>query len=129
MKRLLLLLALLATPASAQDIKPFVYALTIGTGSTSILQADPSRKQLLFHNPNDSVKVAVCPVGPSRQSGGTTVTAAINGAGCITILPYDRVLIGAVSSAAPGTPQSAMGSAWVGIAASPSSALTIFEWN
>ncbi|WP_211385708.1 hypothetical protein [Bradyrhizobium japonicum] len=104
---------------------PYTYPLTIGTSSTSILIANPTRKRVIFHNPNDTAKVAVCPVGPSR-SNGAAVTAAINGPGCITILPYDRVDVPGPST---GGAQLAMPSAWIGIASAGGSALTIFEFE
>lgn len=124
--RILIAVAVLAaTPALAQQIPPYVYPVTIGTSSTSILAANPSRKKLIFHNPNDTAKVAVCPVGPSRATGGVNITAVINGAGCVTMLPYDRF---EVTSGLPSGPQS-MGSAWVGIASAGGSALTIWEFE
>ena len=121
-----LLLAGIISPAAAQQA-PYVYPLTIGTSSTSILAANSARKKLIFHNPNDTAKVAVCPVGPNRASGGSNVVAVINGAGCVTLLPYDRMEIsGGVpsSGAAAGMP-----SAWVGIASAGGSALTILEFE
>src|SRR5260221_11649470 len=85
-----LLFAALLTGSALAQTPPYVYPLTIGTSSTSILTANPTRKKLIFHNPNDTAKVAVCPVGPSRSSGGANIVAVINGAGCMTLLPYDR---------------------------------------
>jgi hypothetical protein len=129
MKRLLLAAAaaaLFVFPALAQQVPPYIYPLNIGTSSVPILPANPQRKYLLFHNPNDSAKIAVCPVGPTRAVGGSPalIVAAINGAGCISILPYDRYVL---DGAAPSGPQRSMGSAWVGIASAPGSALTILE--
>lgn len=120
-------LAGLAAPAMAQ-VPPYVYPLTIGTSSTTILPANQQRKKLIFHNPNDTAKIAVCPVGPNRTAGSasTNVVAVINGAGCITILPYDRVEI---SGSTASGPQQAMPSAWVGIASAGSSAITIWEFE
>jgi hypothetical protein len=70
--------------ALAQQLPPFTYPQTIGTSSTSILAANTLRRKLLFHNPNDQAKIAVCPIGPNRtaQSSQALVVAAINGAGC-----------------------------------------------
>jgi hypothetical protein len=119
----------LALPARAQQIiPPYTYPQTIGTSSTSILAANPARKKLVFHNPNDTAKVAVCPVGPTRAVGGSAsqIVAVINGAGCITLLPYDRWEI---SGSTASGPQQAMGSAWVGIASAGGSALTIYEFE
>jgi hypothetical protein len=123
------LLALcIAAPAFSQAGPPYVYPLTIGTSSTSILPANNTRKKLIFHNPNDTAKVAVCPIGPNRtaQSPQALVTALVNGPGCITILPYDRIEI--TGASASGQQQS-MGTAWVGIASAGASALTIYEFE
>lgn len=117
-------LLLLAASASAQ-VPPYVYPIAIGTSPISILPVNPARKKVIFHNPNDSAKVAVCPVGPSR-SNAAAIVAAINGAGCITILPYDRV---EVSGGTPSGPQQSMQSAWIGIASAGGSSLTIIEFE
>jgi hypothetical protein len=122
------LIGLAFTVAAQAQIPPYVYPITLGTSSIAILGANPLRKKLIFHNPNDAVKVAVCPVGPPRVAslGTGAVVAVINGAGCITILPYDRVEI---SGSTASGPQQSMPSAWVGIAGSPGSALTIIEFE
>lgn len=114
----------LVTGAAAQS-PPYVYPIAVTTASAQILAANPQRKKLIFHNPNDQIKVAVCPLGPSRASGGAAITAVINGAGCITLVPYDRVEI--TGSTASG-PQQAMPSAWLGIGSS-AGALTIIEFE
>jgi hypothetical protein len=127
MRRLFVLLLMLAgaVPAAAQ-VPPYTYAITLGTVSTQILPVDPLRKRLIFHNPNATALVAVCPVGPARVTGGVTVVAAINGAGCRTILPYDAFT---VDGGEPGGPQLFMPSAWVGIGSAASTALTVFEFE
>jgi hypothetical protein len=114
--------------AQAQQVPPYTYPLTIGTSSTSILSANPARKKLIFHNPNDTAKIAVCPSGPTRAVGGSAalIVAVINGAGCVTLLPYDRW---EVSGATASGPQQAMGSAWVGIASAGASQITIYEFE
>lgn len=124
----IILMACLGSLAQAQQVPPYTYPQTIGTGSVTILAANPSRKKLIFHNPNDTAKIAVCPVGPTRAAGGSAslIVAAINGAGCITLLPYDRW---EVSGSTASGPQQAMGSAWVGIASVGGSALTILEFE
>jgi hypothetical protein len=131
MKRLLIAaaaLALCASPAPAQQVPPYTYPITLGTSSVTILPANNTRKRVVFHNPNDTAKIAVCPVGPTRTVGGSQslIVAAINGAGCISLLPYDRIEI---SGGTQSGPQQQMGSAWVGIASAPASALTIWEWE
>jgi|GEM_PF-3899415 len=129
MKRSLvaLLATCLATPALAQA-PPFTYPQTIGTSSASILPADNSRKKLIFHNPNDAAKIAVCPVGPNRlaNSSAALIVAVINGAGCLTLLPYQTQ---EVTGSVTGGQQGAIGSAWVGIASAPGSAITIYEFQ
>jgi hypothetical protein len=118
----------LATPALAQRVPPYTYPITLGTSSVTILAANNTRKKVVFHNPNDQAKVAVCPVGPTRAVGGSAslIVAVINGAGCISLLPYDRIEI---SGSTASGPQQQMGSAWVGIASAPGSALTVWEWE
>jgi hypothetical protein len=117
-----------ASAASAQQVPPYTYPQTIGTSSVTVLSANPARKKIIFHNPNDSAKIAVCPVGPTRVAFGSAslIVAAINGAGCITILPYDRVEI---SGSTASGPQQSMGSAWVGIASAGGSAFTVLEFE
>ena len=125
LKRLAFLAFLISAPAQAQQVPPYVYPVTVGTSSATVLAANPARKKLIFINPNDTAKVAVCPSGPARNTGAT-ITAVINGAGCIPILPYDRVEI---SGSTASGPQQAMGSAWVGVASAGGSALTILEFG
>lgn len=128
MKRLAIALLLIASPALAQQVPPYTYPQTIGTSSVTVLPANPARKKLIFHNPNDTAKIAVCPVGPTRAVGGSAslIVAVVNGAGCITLLPYDRIEISGSSASGP---QQAMGSAWVGIASAGGSAITIYEFE
>lgn len=124
-KRLAVLLAIfLSGPAFAQ-VPPYTYPVAIGTSSIQILTNNTARKKLIFHNPNDTAKIAVCPLGPSR-SNGAAITAVINGAGCITILPYDRVEISGSSASGP---QQSMPSAWLGIASAGGSFITIIEFE
>jgi hypothetical protein len=83
---------------------------------------------LSFHNPNDIAKIAVCPIGPNRtaQSSQALIVAVINGAGCLTLLPYQSIEI---SGSTASGPQQQMGSEWVGIASAPGSAFTVYEWE
>jgi hypothetical protein len=131
MKRFLvasLFLALSCFGARAQQVPPYTYPQTIGTSSVTILPANNTRKKLVFHNPNDTAKIAICPVGPTRAVGGSQalIVAVINGAGCMTLLPYQTV---EVSGSTASGPQQAMGSAWVGIASAGSSNLTVLEFE
>jgi hypothetical protein len=114
-----------AFPVGAQ-VPPYVYAITLGTSSIQVLPANTLRKRVLFVSPNATALVAVCPAGPTRVSGGVAVVAAINGAGCRTILPYDAFV---VDGAEAGGPQLYMPSAWVGIGSTASTALTVFEFE
>jgi hypothetical protein len=120
--------ALFASGAALAQVPPYTYPLTIGTSSVTVLPANTGRKKVIFHNPNDVAKIAVCPIGPNRAPGSSQslIVAVINGAGCITLLPYDRVEI---SGGTPSGPQQAMGSAWVGIASAGASSLTIWEFE
>lgn len=127
MRKICLALALLFGLANgvAAQVPPYVYAITVGTGSVQVLASNTLRKRLIFINPNATALVAVCPLGPTR-SAGATVTAAINGAGCVTILPYGSFTVDGGST--PG-PQLSMPSAWLGIASAGASALTIIEFE
>jgi hypothetical protein len=135
MKRLgaALFLFCLSASAFAQQVPPYTYPISLGATSIPIIGNNVARKKLIFHNPNATALVAVCPVGPNRQPSsppvagpGTPIVAAINGAGCLTILPYDRVEI---SGETPSGPQMQMPSAWVGIASAANSALTVWEFE
>jgi hypothetical protein len=118
------LLFILAGPAFGQ-IPPFVYPVTIGTAQVTILPANTARKKIIFQNSNATALVAVCPVGPSR-SNGAAITAAINGPGCLTLLPYQNIEI---SGSTASGPQQSMPSAWIGIASAGGSSLSILEFE
>jgi hypothetical protein len=124
----LLTLPLLSGAAQAQQVPPYVYPVTLGTTSVQVLPANPMRKKVLFHNPNDQAKIAVCPVGPNRaaNSSQSPIVAVINGAGCISLLPYQTQ---EVSGSTASGPQQSMGSAWVGIASAPGSAFTAIDFE
>jgi flavoprotein len=89
----------LATRAAAQ-VPPYVYPVTLGTSSVQILPVNPARKRVIFVNPNATALVAVCPSGPSRNTN-VAVVAAINGAGCRTILPYDAFTVDGSGASGP----------------------------
>jgi flavoprotein len=128
MRKLVALPLLLAGAMSAfAQVPPYVYPVTLGTSSVQILPVNPERKRLFFHNPNATALVAVCPVGPARVTGGVAVVAAINGAGCRTILPLDAFTVDG-SSGGSGPPLY-MPSAWLGIASAASSGLTVLEFE
>jgi len=80
MKRILFVLLFAALSSAAYGIdQPYVYPQTVGTTASSVLPANPARKQIFFHNPNASATVAVCPA-VSRKDG-SAITCAVNGAG------------------------------------------------
>ena len=56
----------------------------------------------------------------------STITAAINGAGCVTLLPYQTQ---EVSGSTASGPQQSMPTAWIGIASAGGSALTVLEFE
>jgi hypothetical protein len=125
-RKLIALLLLLAGAMSAfAQVPPYVYAVTLGTISIQVLPVNPSRKRVIFVNPNATALVAVCPLGPARNTN-VAVVAAINGAGCRTILPYDAFTVD--GSGASG-PQLYMPSAWIGIASAGASSLTVLEFE
>jgi flavoprotein len=126
MRKLLASLLLLAGVAGTHaQVPPYVYPVTLGTSSIQVLPVNPLRKRVIFVNPNATALVAVCPFGPARNTN-VAVVAAINGAGCRTILPYDAFTVDGSGAAGP---QLSMPSAWVGIASAVSSALTILEFE
>ena len=130
MKRLAVALAAfcLCASAFAQQIPPFTYPQTLGTSSVTVLPVNPARKKVIFHNPNATALIAVCPVGPSRAVpfSPTLIVAAINGAGCLTLLPSQTQEI---SGSTASGPQQSMGSAWVGVASAAGSSFTALEFE
>lgn len=112
-------IALAQTNTSPEQ--PYVWPQTVGTTSAQVLPSSLARKQIVFHNPNATATIAVCPAVSRKDS--TSVTCVINGAGSITLVPGQFVTIAGVG-AIP-----LLKSAWNGIASSPSSALTVFEFE
>jgi flavoprotein len=102
MRKLLVALLLLLAGAGAAfaQVPPYVYPVTLGTSSVQILPINPARKRVIFVNPNATALVAVCPSGPSRNTN-VAVVAAINGAGCRTILPYDAFTVDGSGASGP----------------------------
>lgn len=125
MKRLVALAFLLLSGSALAQVPPYTYPISIGTSPIQIIGNNTNRKKLIFHNPNDQAKIAVCPLGPGRSSGAT-ITAAINGAGCLTLLPYQSMEI---SGGTPSGPQQSIPSAWLGVASASNSAITIIEFE
>lgn len=118
-------MAVWSAQAQTASLPPYVYGKTLGTTATAILLQNASRKRVIFHNPNPSIFVAVCPDAPDRSSGAT-FTATINGAGCITIVPLGEFVVDAGQS--PG-PVLTVSVGWRGIASAPGAALTILEFQ
>lgn len=123
MKTLLALvfLTFLGPSLAAAQSMPYVFPRTVGTSAISVAPANPTRKRLMFVNPNATAIVAVCPA-VSRVSGAN-VTCTVNGAGSITILPSASIQL-------DGTGQNgSIPSAWNAISDTVSSALSVFEWE
>ena len=124
MRRIILALALLVTalPAFGQSAPPYGYPFTIGTSPTQVLGVNNMRRRLIFFNPNDVAKVALCP--PTVR--GAAITCAVNGAGSITILPYGS--FSAESGVGSGSPLT-IGGSWSAVASAGGSNLTILEFE
>jgi hypothetical protein len=73
-----------ARAGSAPFISPADPGHVAGHGASG----HPRRKKVVFHNPTATALIAGCPGGPTRAVAGSTapIFAAINGAGCITLL-------------------------------------------
>ena len=114
MRKLLASLLLLAGVAGTHaQVPPYVYPVTLGTSSIQVLPVNPLRKRVIFVNPNATALVAVCPLGPARNTN-VAVVAIINGAGCVTVLPYSSFTLD--NGEGSGAPPLSIPSAWVGIA-------------
>ena len=116
-----LLAVCLAGTAHAQSL-PFVFAVTVGTGSAQAVAANSNRARIEFYNSSDTAKIAVCPVLALRTIP-TTLTCTVNGAGSITLLPYQSYRIDSVGQGGH------VSTAWNAIASGAGSPLTIFEWE
>jgi hypothetical protein len=115
-------LALSGTGAYAQSpALPFTYPVTVGTSSAQAIAANPSRSRIEFYNSSDTAKIAVCPT--ISRTAVPTITCAVNGAGAITLLPYQSYRIDSVGQSGH------VPSAWNAIASAGGSSLTIFEWE
>jgi hypothetical protein len=130
-------------PAPQPTTVPFSFPGTTGTGGgfftwpwalsttpTQILPANPLRRQLVFYNSSATASVAVCPAVNRRDS--TPVTCAVNGAGGITLLPYQMQTVvensGVTAGIGRGIPFG-LPSAWNGVASSGGSSLTVLEFE
>lgn len=122
MRRLLLALLLLSSPAFAQSpALPYTYPVTVGTSSAQAIGTNTARRRIEFYNSSDTAKIAVCPT--ISRTSTPTITCTVNGPGSITLLPYQSYRVDGVGQ----IPQ--VNSAWNAIASSGGSALTVFEWE
>jgi hypothetical protein len=116
------LLFILAGPAFGQaPALPYTYPITVGTSSAPVIGVNTARKRIKFTNPNATALVAVCPT--ISRAATPTITCTVNGAGSVTLLPYQSETFDGVG----GVPQ--VNSAWNAIASAPGSALTVYEWE
>jgi hypothetical protein len=127
MRKLLASLLLLvgAAPAFAQT-PPYVFPITLSTSSVQILPVNPLRKRVIFTNQSGTALIAICPLGPARNTGAI-ITAVVNGAGCVTLVSYGSFTLD--NGEGSGAPPLSIPSAWVGIASAASSALTVYEFE
>jgi hypothetical protein len=124
MKRILATLALLLMPSvtfAQSPALPYTYPVTVGTGSALAIGTNVSRRRIEFYNSSDTAKIAVCPT--ISRTSTPTITCTVNGAGSITLLPYQSYRVDGVG----GNPQ--VNGAWNAIASAGGSALTVFEWE
>ncbi len=125
MKLAIAAMLMLTTVPAWPQTAPYVYAIAIGTTASTVLPPNNARKRVMFFNVNAVAKVAICPIGPARGPANATIVAAINGAGCMTLLPY-----GQLTMDGGGMPTLAnMSASWTAISDTPASALTIWEFE
>lgn len=98
---------------------PLAYSFLLGTASAQILPFNPTRRGIMFYNPGPNT-VAVCPA--VNNTGGANA-AAISGAGSLTILPMNVLVI-------PPVPwvDAACSVAWNGVASGANTPFTAFEF-
>ena len=108
--------ALAQTPAL-----PYTYPSVVGTSSAQVIGVNTARKRIEFYNSSDTAKIAVCPT--ISRTATPTITCTVNGAGSITLLPYQSYRVDGVGQ----VPQ--VNSAWNAIASAGASSLTVFEWE
>jgi hypothetical protein len=109
-------------PALAQQpAMPYTHPAVVGTSSALAIAANQMRARIEFYNSSDTAKIAVCPT--ISRTAVPTITCAVNGAGSITLLPYQSYRVDSVGQS--GHVQSA----WNAIASAGGSSLTIFEWE
>lgn len=120
--RFVLASLLLCSAAAAQSPgMPFTFPATVGTSSAQVIAANPARKRIKFTNPNATALVAICPT--ISRTATPTITCTVNGAGSVTLLPYQSETFDGVG----GNPR--VDTAWNAIASAGGSALTVYEWE
>jgi hypothetical protein len=75
------------TPFYGQN--PVNYAVAVGVTSIAVIGANSTRKQLMFHNPHGTFKIAVC---CAQDSTGANQAAVMNGKGSFVILPLSTLI-------------------------------------
>ncbi|MET4240718.1 hypothetical protein [Bradyrhizobium sp. RT10b] len=122
MRKLILALTMLAGPAFAQaPAMPYTYPVTVGTSSALIIGVNPTRRRIEFYNSSDTAKIAVCPT--ISRTATPTITCTVNGAGSITLLPYQSYRVDGVGQ----VPR--VNTAWNAIASVAGAPLTVMEWE
>jgi hypothetical protein len=112
----------LAGAAHAQSAAmPYTYPVVVGTSSAQAVAANLNRARIEFYNSSDTAKIAVCPT--LARTLTPTIICTVNGAGSITLLPYQSYRVDGVGQ----NPH--VQSGWNAIASAGGSALTIFEWE
>lgn len=112
----------LASAAHAQSpALPYTYPVTVGTSAAQAIGTNSARRRIEFYNSSDTAKIAVCPT--ISRTATPTITCTVNGAGSITLLPYQSYRVDGVG----GNPM--VNTAWNAIASAGASPLTIFEWE
>lgn len=119
------ILLLLGLASAQAQTAPYVHGGAISTSPIQVLPNSPARRKIFMFNPNATASVAYCPAGPNRDTGAA-VTCAINGAGSITLLPGQGLMLdGAVAQGPPLN----MSSAWNGVASAGGSTYTIIDFE
>jgi hypothetical protein len=89
--------------------------------SVAAIGVNVLRKRIEFYNSSDTAKIAGCPTVSRTLT--PTIVCTVNGAGSITVLPYQSYRVDGVG----GNPQ--VNGAWNAIVSAGASSLTIFEWE
>jgi len=100
---------------------PYTYPVVVGTSSAQAIGVNAARKRIEFYNSSDTAKIAVCPT--ISRTATPTITCTVNGAGSITLLPYQSYRVDGVGQ------QPQVNTAWNAIASAGASSLTVFEWE